>query len=100
MPSFNCDTGVETLGLQDLSDGWKDCTAIVDFPDKDFSAGVNFNSTWSGCTNMETMSPLDLGYQLTEVTSLSRTWEGCSSLVDFDSDYPICFYACTNSKIN
>ena len=83
MPSFNCDVDVNTTGLTDLSDGWKDCTSIVNFPAKDFSSGINFSQTWDGCTAMETIAELDLYSQLSNATEFVSTWEGCYALISF-----------------
>ncbi len=83
MPSFNCDPNVNTTGLTDLSNGWQNCTSIVSFPYKDFSAGLNFSYSWDGCSAMETFASQDLYTQLSNATEFVSTWENCNLLTSF-----------------
>ena len=81
MSTYNCDTNVDTQGVLDFTDGWKDCTGITTFPYINTYSGILFNSTWEGCTNMETTADLYMPFWLAE--NFTEAWYGCSSLESF-----------------
>jgi hypothetical protein len=106
MANFNCEFNSSlTAGVGDFSYAWWRCGIITDFSEVDISSGLNFDSAWEDCENLQTVSTVINSFgtannfesmcencsSLLEFpsintglgTNFSYTWKNCSSLVDF-----------------
>lgn len=82
----NC-TALTDPGTWDQIDGlnfvstWEGCSAIVNFPPTHMSNGTNFNATWKNCSSMECMFNLDTS----GAGPSDQTFMGCDVLSQPDA---------------
>jgi hypothetical protein len=101
-PPYGCETAVNTAGVTDFTDAWRECEAITEFPCVDSSAVTDFSYAWYGCYGLtsfpalNTSSGEDFTYSwaytgLTNFPKLNTsnglifyaTWCGCYNLASF-----------------
>jgi len=102
VPPYSCNTEVNTTGVVDFTDAWRNCDAITQFPCVDSSAVTDFSYAWYGCDNLISFPPINTSsgenftyswaysglhtfprIDVSNAVDLTGTWESCSSLTSF-----------------
>ena len=108
MSNFNCEFNSNIIaGVEDLAYAWWRCGIITEFSGTDTSSGLNYDSAWRDCENLQIVetqinsfgtannfeSMCENCSALLEFptintglgTNFTYTWKNCSSLVEFPS---------------
>ena len=77
MTSFSAD--IDTSGVTNFRDAWRDCSSLTSFPLLNTSNGIDFDNAWYNCSGLTSFPLLNTSNGI----DFKSAWINCSGLTSF-----------------